>query len=104
MKTYRVIGHEGRITIPFDMRRAVGFRPGDIVSFQIVNTDSVLVCREELSGQKQAAQAASVPDQISSLFSFLEGLNENQRYQALVHLSVLWAQSHGEKQSGRDCK
>ena len=37
----------------------------------------------------------------ASLIAFLESLDEKQRYSALVHLSVLWAQSH-DKTMGRD--
>ena len=37
----------------------------------------------------------------ASLIAFLESLDEKQRYSALVHLSVLWAQSH-DKLKGRE--
>lgn len=33
MKMYRIIGREGRITIPWAIRQKVGFRPDDVVSF-----------------------------------------------------------------------
>ena len=31
MKIFRIIGNEGRITIPFAIRQAVGFLPDDVV-------------------------------------------------------------------------
>lgn len=48
MKIFRIIGNEGRITIPCSIRQAVGFLPDDVVSFQLMDSDSVLVRREAL--------------------------------------------------------
>ena len=36
MKIYRIIGNEGRITIPYAIRQTVGFLPDDVVSFQLM--------------------------------------------------------------------
>ena len=99
MKLYRIIGNEGRITIPYSIRQAVGFLPDDVVSFQIVDTDSVLVRRETLRDQKKTA---SVPKPDATLMDYLENLSPKEQHTALVHLSVLWAQSHGTKSNGRD--
>ncbi len=52
MKIYRIIGNEGRITIPYAIRQTVGFLPDDVVSFQLVDADSVLVRREALHARK----------------------------------------------------
>ena len=52
MKLYRVLGQEGRVTIPWDMRQIVGFRPGSIVSFCLVDDRSVLVRKEALSASE----------------------------------------------------
>ena len=46
MKMFRIIGREGRITIPWAIRQKAGFRPDDVVSFQLMEDDSVLVLRE----------------------------------------------------------
>ena len=94
MKIYRIIGNEGRITIPYAIRQAVGFLPDDVVSFQLMEDDSVLVRREALRGKEKIPPG-------SGRDAFLESLDEKQRYSALVHLSVLWAQSH-DKTMGRD--
>ena len=45
MKIFRIIGMEGRITIPWAIRQKAGFQPDDVVSFQLVEDDSVLVRR-----------------------------------------------------------
>ena len=48
MKVYRIIGNEGRITIPWNLRVCIGFEPNDVVSFELVSEDAVLVRREML--------------------------------------------------------
>ena len=90
MKIIRVIGKEGRITIPWAIRQKVNFQPNDVVSFQLMEDDSVLVRRESTCGKEKNPGAG----RDASITAFLESLDEKQRYSALVHLSVLWAQSH----------
>ena len=98
MKIYRIIGSEGRITIPYAIRQAIGFLPDDVVSFQLMEDDSVLVRREALRGKEKIPPNSG---RDASLIAFLESLDEKQCYSALVHLSVLWAQSH-DKLKGRE--
>ena len=98
MKIYRIIGNEGRITIPYAIRQAIGFLPYDVVSFQLMEDDSVLVRREALRGKEKIPPGSG---RDASLIAFLESLDEKQRYSALIHLSVLWAQSH-DKLKGRE--
>ena len=98
MKIFRIIGNEGRITIPYAIRQAVGFLPDDVVSFQLMEDDSVLVRREALRGKEKIPPGSG---RDASLIAFLESLDEKQRYSALVHLSILWAQSH-DKLKGRE--
>ena len=98
MKIFRIIGNEGRITIPYAIRQAIGFLPYDVVSFQLMEDDSVLVRREALRGKEKIPPGSG---RDASLIAFLESLDEKQRYSALVHLSVLWAQRH-DKLKGRE--
>ena len=74
MKTLRIIGREGRITIPYAIRKAAGFRPDDVVSFQLT-------------------LERNLPASDSSIRAFLDTLTESQRYQALAYLSMLWAEN-----------
>ena len=60
--------------------------------------DSVLVRREALRGKEKIPPGSG---RDASLIAFLESLDEKQRYSALIHLSVLWAQSH-DKLKGRE--
>lgn len=96
MKIFRIIGNEGRITIPYSIRQAVGFLPDDVVSFQLMEDDSVLVRRESTCEKEKTPGAG----RDASITAFLDSLDEKQRYSALVHLSVLWAQSHDNPKRG----
>ena len=99
MKVFRIIGNEGRITIPYSIRQAVGFLPDDVVSFQLMDSDSVLVRREALRDREKTA---SVPKPDATLMDYLESLSPKEQHTALVHLSILWAQRHRGKSNGRD--
>ena len=90
MKIFRIIGREGRITIPWAIRQTAGFQPDDVVSFQLMEDDGVLVRRESTYGKEKTPGAG----RDASITAFLDSLDEKQRYSALVHLSVLWTQSH----------
>lgn len=99
MKVFRIIGNEGRITIPYSIRQAVGLLPDDVVSFQLMDADSVLVRREVLH-EKEKTASVSKPD--TNLIEYLESLSPMEQFTALVHLTGLWAQWRGGKSAGRD--
>ena len=83
MKLYRIIGNEGRVTIPCTLRACVGFEPNDVVSFEMVSENAVLVRREQLKDQAESQQ------EMPSLKELLEGLTESQRAAAQCYLSIL---------------
>ena len=99
MKIFRIIGNEGRITIPYSIRKAVGFLPDDVVSFQLMDSDSVLVRREALR-EKEKTASVSKPD--TDLIEYLESLSPKEQFTALALLSDLWAQWQGGKRAERD--
>ena len=94
MRTLRILGKRGRITIPYEIRQRLGFRPNDVLSFQIVDDRTVLVRREKLcssarGGQRmkenlrilmveprKAPYEASVPHELSAMQQAVGGLIE----------------------------
>ena len=94
MRTLRILGKRGRITIPYEIRQKLGFRPNDVLSFQIMDDRTVLVRRERLCnatrGGKQmkenlrilmvephkAPYEASVPHELSAMQQAVGGLIE----------------------------
>lgn len=97
MKVYRILGMEGRITIPFLLRQAVGFQAEDVVSFEKIGENVILVRREQIVGRDVPGQhLASAPE----LLEYLEGLSKKEQYEVLVHLSVLWAEHQSKPPEG----
>lgn len=95
-KMYRVLGKRGRITIPFEIRQRVGFAYNDVLSFtESEDGRTVVVKREKICNDCKVMQPDA--DDEVTLFDFLNGLSPKQQRAALVHLSVKWAETQGEK-------
>lgn len=87
---YRVLGKRGRITIPFEIRKRIGFRYNDILSFTQQDDGSVLVKREKICDN-----CIDIVDDCSeniTLEDFLDSLSDEEQRDALLHLSLLWAE------------
>lgn len=93
MKLYRIIGAEGRVTIPFVLRQIIGFSPSDVVSFEITGENTIRVCREQLVGRDVPRQPIS---KVPELLEYSRTLSCTELYDLIVHLSFLWA-NHQEK-------
>ena len=65
-KIYRIIGNEGRVTIPHQLRQCAGLVSHTVVSFELVSEDTVVVRREQLKDQEDT------PAQMPSLRELLE--------------------------------
>ena len=96
MKVYRVIGNEGRVTIPHEMRLCAGLLSNTVVSFELVSQDAVLVRREQLAGK--AEHCVEMP----SLKELLESLTDDQRSAAQCYLAILC--STDGYTGGKDCR
>ncbi len=89
LKMYRVLGKRGRITIPYEIRQRIGFRHNDVLSFTQQDDGSVLVRREKICDN-----CIDIADDYSeniTLEDFLDSLSEEEQRDALVHLSLRWA-------------
>lgn len=82
MKVYRIIGNEGRVTIPHDIRRCAGLVSNTVVSFELVSEGAVLVRSEHLRDQEEP------PAEMPSLRELLEGLTPEQQEAARCYLTV----------------
>ena len=92
-KIYRILGKEGNITIPYMMRFHIGFQPGDVVSFQQVTEDAVLVRRERLQERKDP------PKDLLELREYIDSMTESQQRIARCYLSILCTDdTHGGKE------
>ncbi len=95
MKTYRILGKRGRITVPYEIRCKVGFKQNDVLSFEesadgrtvVIKREIICDCNGEKNKEKKDKQ-----DEIT-LYDFLNGLSPEQQRAALIHLSVKLAQN-----------
>lgn len=89
-KIYRIIGNEGRVTIPHQIRLCAGLLSNTVVSFELVSEDAVLVRREQLKNQAESQT------EMPSLKELLEGLTESQRSAAQCYLAILCSANGNE--------
>ena len=95
-KLLRVLGKRGRITIPFEIRKAVGFRYNDVLSFTQSDCNTVIVKREVLCDEKCPYHDTELLDsEPMSVTDFLDELSDAEHREALIHLSVKWAEKEG---------
>ena len=90
LKIYRVLGKKGRITIPYEIRQQIGFRYNDVLSFNQQDDGSVLVRREKICDN--CKELAEEYEENFTLEEFLDSLSEEEQRDALLHLSLLWAE------------
>lgn len=91
-KLLRILGKRGRITIPYEIRRRVGFSYNDVLSFtEATDGRTVIVRREKICDNCAGREPTEFTDTVD-LEDFLDNLSVEQQRQALVHLSVMWAE------------
>ena len=90
LKIYRVLGKKGRITIPFEIRQRIGFKYNDVLSFTQQDDGSVLVRKEKICDY--CNELAEEFEENYTLEDFLDSLSEEEQKDALLHLSLLWAE------------
>ena len=90
LKIYRVLGKRGRITIPYEIRQRIGFKYNDVLSFTQQDDDSVLVRLEKICDNCKYIEEDF--EENITLEDFLDSLSEEEQRDALIHLSLLWAE------------
>lgn len=90
LKIYRVLGKKGRITIPYEIRQRIGFKYNDVLSFTQQDDGSVVVRREKICDN--CNELAEEFEEKFTLEDFLDSLSEEEQRDALLHLSLLWAE------------
>ena len=90
LKIYRFLGKRGRITIPFEIRQRIGFKYNDVLSFTQQDDGSVVVRREKICDN--CNELTEEFEENFTLEDFLDSLSEEEQRDALLHLSLLWAE------------
>jgi AbrB family looped-hinge helix DNA binding protein len=98
-KALKILGVKGRITIPYAIREMIGFRMGDIVSFE-TDGGSITIKKEKLCDgcwQRASPPAGVLPEpdeEEITLTEYLDSLTYTQQMAALAYLSSEWAGRH----------
>lgn len=108
-KTLRILGRRGRVTIPQEVRDAIGMACGDVVSFAVISEDAAIVKRERICDNcsteppqiikllVQAMHLAENSPQSQRAFEVLTGLSPAQQYECVAKIIAKWAeQNHDE--------
>lgn len=94
-KLFRILGKRGRITIPYEIRERVGFAYNDVLSFTEAKDGRTVVVRREKICDNCAGHDPTEFEKAADLEAFLDDLSAEQQRQALVHLSLRWAEKQG---------
>lgn len=94
LRLFRVLGKRGRITIPYEIRQRIGFRYNDVLSFTQQDDGSVVVRKEKICDNcnEYLDEFEGDFEENITLEDFLDSLSEEEQRDALVHLSLLWAE------------
>lgn len=87
----KILGKRGRITIPWEIRKELGFAYNDVVSFE-TNGNTVLVKREKLCDGCTSGAVTEEKNRTVALKEVLDDLSSEELRTALIHLSVRWAE------------
>ncbi len=90
MKIYRILGKRGRITIPYEVRRHIGFKYNDVLSFsETQDGKAVIVKREKICDNCEAKRPIQIKD--SDVVHIINAMSDSQQQAALIQLSLKWA-------------
>ena len=100
-KPIKILGKRGRVTIPFEIRQALGYTDNDILSFTAQPDGTLLVRREKLCddcGEKQEPTEKRTSDSVMEL---LDSLPDSQQREILIKLSIRWAEKEHKHKKRR---
>ena len=102
-KTLRILGKRGRVTIPQEVRDAIGMARGDVVSFAVISDDSAIVKRERICDNcsaeppqmikllVEAMHVAENSPNTQRAFEVLTGLSPARQYECVAKIIADWA-------------
>ena len=99
-KLLRVLGKRGRITIPYEIRQRVGFAYNDVLSFAEAKDGRTVIVRREKLCDNCISREPTKFEKTADLEDFLDDLSAEQQRQALIHLSMQWAEKQGGVTNG----
>lgn len=92
-KIIRILGKKGRTTIPFDIRKELNIKSKDILSYEVMDENTVILRRENLC--EGDTKACVYSNENLSLQNFLDSLSPEEQRKACLYLNVKWAFNEG---------
>ena len=99
-KPIKILGKRGRVTIPFEIRQALGYTDNDILSFTAQPDGTLLVRREKLCDDCEE-EPAEEKKSCESVMELLDSLPDSQQREILIQLSVRWAEKENKHKKRR---
>ena len=93
---FRFLGKHGKITIPYAIRESFDLQHGDILSFEKLDADRIIISRESLC---VCNARTPIEEKKETLLDFLNSLSPEQKAAALVHLSMQVASQQGSAEN-----
>ena len=81
-KVYRLIGKEGRTTIPFDIRMKMRIGNNSLLSYEIKDDDTIILRREKVCDH------CKDKNKEGSILDFIKSLNEAEQRALYRYLSL----------------
>ena len=100
-KPIKILGKRGRVTIPYEIRQALGFTDNDILSFTAQPDGTLLVRREKLCDDGEEKQEPAEKRTSDSVMKLLDSLPDSQQRDILIKLSVRWAEKENNHKKRR---
>ena len=100
-KPIKILGKRGRVTIPFEIRQALGYTDNDILSFTAQPDGTLVVRREKLCDDCAENKEPAEERTSESLMKLLDALPDSQQREILIQLSVRWAEKESEHKKRR---
>ena len=100
-KPIKILGKRGRVTIPFEIRQALGFTDNDILSFTARQDGTLVVRREKLCDDYAENEEPAEERTSESLMKLLDALPDSQQREILIKLSVRWAEKENKHKKRR---
>lgn len=91
-KIFRILGKKGRITIPYEIRQRLKIGSNDILSFSLTDENAVVIRHERICDNCRNISFEDKEYRNISIKKFIDDLSEEEQRDALVHLSVKWAE------------
>ena len=100
-KPIKILGKRGRVTIPYEIRQALGFTDNDILSFTAQPDGTLFVRREKLCDDCEEKQEPAEKRTSDSVMELLDSLPDSQQREILIQLSVRWAEKENKHKKRR---